>query len=70
MAGVDVRSSQECFRADVTGEPLKNGRLGLGVDGEADGFLHGAVDDGLCDAPLLAARRLVCLGGPAALRRR
>lgn len=40
----------------LEGGPLENGRLSLGIDSEADCFLHGAVDDRLCDAALLRAR--------------
>lgn len=37
------------------GEPLEDGGLGLGVHGQADRFLHGAVGDGFRDAALFAA---------------
>lgn len=39
----------------VFGEPLEDGGLGLGVNGQADRFLHGAVGDRFRDAALLAA---------------
>lgn len=34
------------------GEPLEDGGLSLGVNGQADRFLHGAIGDGFCDAAL------------------
>lgn len=49
--------------ADKLSEPLEDGCLSLGVNSETDGFFHGAVDDGLCDAALLAAGSfLLCFG--------
>lgn len=36
------------------GEPLEDGSLSLGVNSQADCFLHGAVGDGFCDAALFA----------------
>lgn len=45
----------------MSGEPLEDGGLGLGVDSEAERLLHGAVDDRLRDAALLTGSGLLLL---------
>lgn len=41
------------FCVGVLGEPLEDSGFSLGIDSEADGFFHGAIDDCLCDDALL-----------------
>lgn len=45
------------------GEPLEDGGLSLGINGQADRFLHGAIGDRFRDAALLAAGRVLLRRG-------
>lgn len=57
------------FCVGVFGEPLEDGGLSLGINSEADGFFHGAIDDCLCDAALLTTGRfLLCFRSPTIFR--
>lgn len=56
---------QRATGGGVFGEPLEDGGLSLGVHGQADRFLHGAVGDRLRDAALLAAGGVLLRCGTA-----